>query len=151
MTVQVVIVPCRAVHPDSDYMPVPFSSGWRWLKDESKRLLSAAGATAKVFWSVFPSHPVFTSLTSKAFSDFCLHCTIRVATYSGTQHLAFSVLKPQSVEVGATAKVFWSHVPTSLVLTSFLTKAFSVFCLHCTALVAIHSDTQQVGIFRFQI
>ena len=35
---------------DFSFEVTPFSPGWRWLKDESKRLLSEAGATADVYW-----------------------------------------------------------------------------------------------------
>ena len=42
----------RSVYPDADFEAVPFSPAWRWLNDESKRLLSSAGVTATVYWSV---------------------------------------------------------------------------------------------------
>ena len=41
----------KKAYSDSSFEVTPFSPAWRWLKDEELRLLSSAGATARVYWS----------------------------------------------------------------------------------------------------
>ena len=41
----------KKAQSDSRFEVTPFSPAWRWLKDEELRLLSSAGATARVYWS----------------------------------------------------------------------------------------------------
>ena len=61
----------KRVYSDSSFAVTPFSPAWRWGADEELRLLSSAGATARVYWSAHYHLAHCTSLVPETTFTLC--------------------------------------------------------------------------------